>query len=366
MPKKICIVHDSFSHLGGAERVLLELITVFPDADVFIPIIKQEFKKNITKKGKGKLYVAPFNRLMIPDKLASFLKPLVYLYWKFLDLGQYDLVISSSHSFSAKSVRVPHGTPHLCYLHTPPRYLYEEFNEMTWIQKFPWKILLYPFFILARKLDYSDAQKPSILIANSKNVQKRVRRYYQRDSHVVYPPVSVPKKITTSKPKHYLCISRLVRQKGVELAIQTCNVLREKLIVVGTGAQLQELQKIAGPTISFVGFIPDKNMASYYKNTKALLYCSIDEDFGLVPVEAQAHGVPVIAYKSGGTLETILHKKTGLFFSSYTVSSLVKAIKKSQTINFSPTACRKNAAQFDRSVFRYKMQQLVHHYLEKS
>lgn len=366
MPKNICIIHDSFRYFGGAERVLFELIDLYPNADVFIPIIDKKYLAEIKKRTNGKLHTSILSSFSIPIRLLSALKPLVYIYWKMLDLKKYQLVLSSSHSFSSKSVRAAKNTKHICYLHTPPRYLYGEFNEMQWIKSAPWKYVLFPFVSLAKQLDFRDAQKIDRIIVNSKNVQKRVQRYYSRESTIIYPPVVVPKKIAKRSPKFFLCVSRLVQQKGIHLAIMACNKLREDLVIVGTGPEISKLQKIAGPTITFVGFIPDKEIAKYYQQTKALLYCSRDEDLGLVPIEAQAHGVPVIAYKSGGALETVLENKTGVFFTQFSVTSLVKAIKKFERSPISSAACRKHAQTFDRSIFRYKMRQHIQQVLENN
>ncbi|MDA1079492.1 MAG: glycosyltransferase [bacterium] len=366
MPKNICIIHDSFRYFGGAERVLLALVDLYPSADIFIPIIDKKFLVQIQKKSNGKLFTATFlNNLGVPVRQLSILKPFIYLYWKTLDLSKYQLVISSSHSFSAKSVRVSKKSKHVCYLHTPPRYLYAEFNEMVWLKKSPWKQLLYPMTTLARKLDFRDAQKIDSIIVNSKNVQKRVQRYYSRESTVIYPPVTIPKILEKRASKYFLCISRLVQQKGVDLAIAACNKLHVDLVIVGVGPELAKLQKLAGPTITFVGFVPDAKLAKYYKEATALLYCSKDEDLGLVPLEAQAHGVPVIAYKNGGVLETVLENKTGIFFSSFSVDSMVRAMRKFERSTFSSTTCREYVLTFDRKIFRYKMRQHINKLLEK-
>jgi glycosyltransferase involved in cell wall biosynthesis len=231
---------------------------------------------------------------------------------------------------------------------------------MQFINKDTVKILLSPLMSFLRKHDYQGAQRPSILISNSKNVQKRIRKYYKRKSIVIYPPVKLPKSEnkTTSK-NYYLFFSSLVKQKGAELAVKTFNSLKKPLVVVGTGPRKTYLKRLAKDNIKFKGFIPERDKGKIYAGAKALIYCSIEEDFGIIPVEAMAHGVPVIAYKSGGVSETVVDGKTGLLFNKYSIEDLQRAIAKFEGMKFSSSACRNQAMQFSEEIFSNKLRKLV-------
>ena len=365
--EKIAIIHDSFFHIGGAEQVLLTLVKMFPKADIYIPLLSRGGYREIKKhKAKGKINRSLLSYLPLPEKYSSFLKPFVFLYWKCIDLSRYDLVISSSHSFSSKSVITGPQTLHISYIHTPPRYLYDEYNEMQFMNKGIIKILIAPLMTYLRKLDYIDAQRPDILVANSKNVQKRIEKYYKRKSIVIYPPVKLPKSEnkTTSK-NYYLFFSSLVKQKGAELAVKTFNSLKKPLVVVGTGPRKTYLKKLAKDNIKFKGFIPERDKGKIYAGAKALVYCSIEEDFGMVPVEAMAHGVPVIAYKSGGVSETIVDGKTGLLFNKHSIEDLQRVIAKFEGMKFSSSACKNQAKQFSEKIFIKSLLNLIRENIDK-
>jgi hypothetical protein len=294
------------------------------------------------------------------------LKPILFWYWQSLQLQAYQLVISSSHSFSSKGVLTSPDTLHISYIHTPPRYLYTEFSETRILQQPFWRTVLQPLMGWLRQQDWLAAQRPDVLVANSQTVQQRIKKYYRRSSQVIYPPVEVtlpsaqtlsksqPEKSTQSRraPKklYYLCHSRLAKQKGIDLAILACNHLKAKLIVIGTGGEAERLRQLAGPTITFVGRVSDDQLGQYYARAKALLYCSLEEDFGMVTVEALAYGVPVIGHWSGGTRE-ILSSTTGVGFAKHTVAGLLAAIKKFETKKWSSGACQRRAKKFSTPQF---------------
>jgi len=352
---KVAIIHDVFIEFGGAERVLLALLKIYPDADVYTPLLSEKWLPLLKTKTRGRIISSDFNTIPFVHSASILLKPLLYLYWEQLDLSKYDLVISSSHSFSSKSVITGPKTLHVSYIHTPPRYLYTEYNETRVLKHPVLKILLSPLMSWLRIRDFVGAQRPDVLIANSKTVQARIKKYYRRDSVVIYPPVHIPKKIKTGKKEYYLCVSRLSKQKGIDLAVKTCTRHHLPLWVIGTGSQEEYLKSIAGPTVHFKGWIPDDKMSDVYAHTKALLYCSIDEDFGMVPVEAMAHGVPVIGYKSGATDETVIDNTTGILFNTYSVRSLANAISRFEKSKIIPSACIKRARLFSESKFSQKL-----------
>lgn len=350
---KTAIIHDVFVEFGGAERTLLALLEMYPSADVYCPLVAKRNAKMIKEKTIGNVYSFFLNRFSFSYRIASFFKPLIYLYWEQLDLSAYDLVISSSHSFSSKSVITGPRTRHVAYIYTPPRYLYTEYNEHEFLRREPWRTLVGPIFSWLRSLDYVGAQRPDILIAISKNIQDRIRKYYRRESVVVYPPVRIsinPIK-NWRNGEYYICVSRLAKQKGIKLIIDTCNRYSLPLLVVGVGEQMKSLKRLAGPTVRFLGHVSDAEMHTVYNRARALLYCSLDEDFGIVPVEANAHGLPVVAYASGGVLETIVSGKSGVFFDKYTPAGLFESIERLNNSDITSNECHRIATNFSQEHF---------------
>lgn len=351
---KVAIAHDHFLYLGGAERVLIALLAMYPQADVYLALAAQNNIALLKKHTAGNIITSPFNRPPLVRRFADWFKPFLYFWWESLDLSSYDLIISSSHSFSSKSIIAPTNVVHISYIHTPPRYLYDEYNETRWIRHPLARTLLKPIFSWMQRKDYAAAQRPNVLIANSKTVQERIKRYYNRDSIVIYPPVRIPQKtiLRERKLQYFLCVSRLVRQKGVDLAVRTCTKWNLPLVVVGTGPQEIYLRSLARPTVRFLGFVPDNKIAGVYRKAKALLYCARDEDFGIVPVEAMAHGVPVIAHNSGGIRETVIDGKTGTLFDEHNIDALVRAIQRFGGLRFLQKNLLVHARRFSRENFK--------------
>jgi glycosyltransferase involved in cell wall biosynthesis len=358
--KKIAIIHDVFIEKGGAERVLASLVSMFPDADVFIPLLSDENRSFLEKRTKGKIYSSFFNHIPFIHSASIILKPFLYWYWETLDLAGYDLVISSSHSFSSKGVITSSEKLHVSYIHTPPRYLYAEFNEARILENKFFKYLLTPLLSWMRQKDFIAAQRPDILIANSIEVQKRIKKYYRRDSKVIYPPVSAfsSLKIKNNKKEYYVCFSRLAKQKGMDLIIKSFNKMGKKLVVVGEGSEKKYLQSIANKNITFLGYLSDKKLSRVFSKAKGLVYASIEEDFGMVPVESLSMGVPVIAFYSGGVKE-VVNNKTGVFFKERTTHDVVSAIKKFEKKTFLKKDCVKRAANFSESKFKKSILKVI-------
>lgn len=349
--KRVAIIQDSLTHVGGAEKVFLLFLSMYPEADIYIGISNNKLSNLMKKKIRGAFFTSLLTKFDFSERWLSYFKPLIYMYWKTLKLSNYDLVITSSHSFSSKSVRVPKKCFHVSFIHTPPRYLYEERNELLWIKKFPWSILLFIPLQLIRWLDYIDAQKPHVLVAPSNTVQSRIKKYYDRDSIVVHPPCSFPKNYIKKEGEYFLTVSRLVKQKGTELAIKACIILREKLIVIGKGPEESFLRRISNKFIFFKGFASNTELALYYQRAKALIYCSHEEDFGMVPIEALAHGVPVLAFGSGGVSETVINGKNGFLFREYSVDDLIEIIKSFSKTKINPAVCQKSVRDFTKEKF---------------
>lgn len=357
--KKVAIIHDVFIENGGAERVLLSIISMFPEADIFVPLLSDDNKKLIEKETSGKVFSSFFNHIPLIHSASILLKPFLYLYWELLDLSGYDLVITSSHSFSSKGVITSADALHISYIHTPPRYLYAEFNETQILKNKFFRVLLTPLLSWLRQKDFVAAQRPDVLVANSKEIQRRIKKYYRRDSRLVYPPVQkFVAKNTKSKKEYYVCFSRLAKQKGMDLIIKTFNKTKKKLVVIGRGSQREYLESIAGSNIRFLGYVEDKNLAKVFLKAKALVYGSIEEDFGIVPVESLGMGVPVIAFYSGGVKE-IVTNRTGVFFKERTEQSLLEALRKFEKKKFLKKDCKNRAALFSEKKFKAKLLKVI-------
>lgn len=354
---KTAIVHDALLEDGGSERVLLALSKILPKADIYTSLVKTE---NLTYKKLKKRIKRLWSSNPLLTYRASYLKPFINLYWESLNLSNYDLVISSSHSFSSKSIVTGPGTIHICYCHTPPKFLYPELAETDTNKQtsLPIKKVV---FSLMRNYDFVAAQRPNFFIANSKTVQRRINKYYRRDSRLIYPPVSVPKTPPSREgiKDYYICISRLMKTKGADLAIDAFNTLGKKLIILGEGNELKRLRKKAGSTVKLRGYVNEKAKNQFLKQTKALIFPSIDEDFGIVPVEAMARGVPVIAFYSGGPRETIVEGKTGVFFREHTPEALVDTVRSFETMNFDPHTCYQQAKKFSNKKFEREINRFI-------
>lgn len=343
-PLKIALVHDYLREYGGAERVLEALHKIFPQAPVYTAFTDAEaLGKNWQAFTSWDIRESKLITLPLYKKLFSPMR--IFAKWAFeqLDLSNYDLVISSSNAYFAKAAKVPNGI-HYCYCHTPPRVLYGYSAKSNWqanpLTRFAGNFLNH----FVRQMDFKAAQNPDFFIANSNETAIRIKKFYKRTSVVINPPIKIYDSAKTffaqlskkeladfTKQKnnsYYLYVNRLALAKHPELAIQAANQLGIKLKVVGDGAMLKDLQKMASGTIEFLGAVDDKQLAELYKNARALIYPVEDEDFGMVPIEAMAFGTPVIAHYSGGPKETIKENETGLFFRNLTVGSLTEAIKK--------------------------------------
>ena len=357
---KIAIVHDVLTEYGGSERVLESLIALYPSHDYYTFFFNTA-DAQLQQKFQSLAWQTSFlQRGQFLAKLRqyfSIFKPLAWWYFARLNLSSYDLVISSTHSFNAKAVRTRPTAQHVSYIHTPPRFLYglaHELNHLT--QNLFVQLLLRPL----RWLDQSFAQRPTTLVVNSAEVQRRVLMYYQRQSTIIYPPVTVPEIKQSRKVKKYFVIhSRLVKQKNIEFLILAANQLKLPVKVIGDGYLRAHLQQIAGSTIEFLGFITDHDIHKVYQSAHALLYAAEGEDFGIVPVEAQALGVPVVAYRSGGVRETVRQGVTGYFFDTLTVTALSAALHMLQTKPIAQSACIRQARQFRPERFASQLRRVI-------
>lgn len=360
---KIALVHDYLRDYGGAERVVEALHEIFPDAPVYVAF-KDEKALGIQagKFHSWEIHQSWLTKIPFYRKLFSPLRLFAPQYFRSFDLSGYDLVISSNNAYFSKAVRVPNGV-HICYCHTPPRSLYG-YTTMTDWQKNP-LIRLGGTLInhYLRVVDVRVTQEVDYFIANSQTTRARIKKFYRRDAEVIYPPVDVPDQLPKETEKnYYLYVGRIAKSKHVDLAIQACTLLGLSLKVAGTGCGLDYLRSLAGPTVELLGEVPDSQLRDLYKDAKALIFPAEDEDFGMVPVEAMGYGVPVIAHRSGGPLESIQEGKTGVFFDEFTVDSLVQAIEKFQNSKFDRQAIHQHARKFSKEEFQKKIKEFIKKY----
>lgn len=358
---KVALVHDWLTNLGGAERVVDALHTTYPDAPIFTSVYDSE---GITLFKDAKVITSYLQRWPLAKKKHQLYPTLRRYSFESFDFSSYDVVISSS-SAEAKGIVTPTETTHICYMHTPTRYYWSGYEDYL---KDPGFGILNPIVRLAlsrminklRYYDYAAAQRADIIIANSHTVARRIKKYYNRDAQVIYPPVDTAR-FASKKPRdkgYYLVVSRLIPYKKIDLAIKACNEMNKVLVVVGTGSELGKLRAMAGENVAFVESASDEIVTRYVKNCTAFLFPGF-EDFGITPVEAMAAGKPVIAFGEGGASETVVDGKTGVLFAEQTVEALKQAITKFEKIRFSSQEIAKHAQKFSIKNFQDSIQKVV-------
>lgn len=358
---QVALVHDYLTRLGGAERVLAALAELFPKAPIYTFLYDEEKTGSIFPKEKivtSSLQRLPAFMRKNPKYLLPFL-PRIIEEW---DFSQFDLVISSSSAF-AHGIVTPEKTRHICYFHSPMRFAWDWTHEYIEEQRVGpiKKIAIAHLLKKIRMWDQTAADRPDFAIANSKNVQRRIKKYYRRDSTVIYPPVDVERfKISRSSEDFFLIVSTLTPYKRIDLAVQLFNKISRKLVIIGDGPQRKYLQNIAGDDIDFLGFKDDKTVAEYLGNCRALIFPG-EEDFGIMPIEAMACGKPVLGYGHGGLTESVIPGVTGEFFNEPTVASLEDGLARLilNEKNYDPRACRKQALQFEKEKFINNIKQTL-------
>lgn len=351
---KVAIVYDRVNKWGGAERVLLALHEIFPKAPLYTSVY--DSKKASWAKVFPEVRTSFLQKFPFTKNNHEFLA--IFMPWAFrsFNLKDFDVVVSVT-SESAKGVKVGPNQLHICYCLTPTRYLWSHYDEYF---KSPiFKKISKPIVKYLRKWDKKAARNPDVVVAISREVKKRIQKYYKRDSIVIHPPININKnKFVSKRKRYYLVVSRLVGYKKVDLAIAALNTLGYPLVVIGTGRQKRKLKMGAGDNVKFIGEVSEKKLAGYYKSAKALIMPQ-EEDFGIVAVEAQSYGVPVIAYRGGGALDTVVHGKTGILFKKQSVASLVLAIKKFERTTFKYEALTANAKKFAKKKFQKEFFELT-------
>lgn len=355
---KVALVYDRVNKIGGAERVLEILHQIWPEAPLFTAVY---YPNTAPWARKFKVISSFLNHFPLAKKRHEAYPYLMPLAFESFSFDEYDVVISIT-SEAAKGILTKPKTLHICYCLTPTRYLWSGYPD--YFKNRAFRLLTKPIVAYLRSWDKIADQRPDVFLATCENVKKRIKKYYGRDSEVIYPPVDVGKFVPNhqssiiSHKSYFLLVSRLVAYKKVDLAIETFNQLGLPLKIVGVGRQMRKLKRMAKKNIEFLGQLTDKELLGYYQRCQAVIFPQ-EEDFGLVPLEAQACGRPVIAYSKGGALETVIEGRTGLFFASQTPGALIKTIKKFKASQFKPQTCRQNAEKFSQERFEKEFKDFV-------
>ncbi|HZV74153.1 MAG TPA: glycosyltransferase [Conexibacter sp.] len=354
---RVAVVHDWLTIPGGSEDVVMELLELFPQAELFTSVYDPApWPPQITERPVHASYL---NRIPGATRNYPKLLPLMNRAFEAFDLSGFDLVLSSSHA-NAKNVHTPPGTLHVCYCHTPMRYAWEpEFLAGEEIGRTT-RMLLPPLLGRLRRNDLAGAVRPDAFVANSAHVAARIRRCYGREAVVVHPPVDVGHYLTLQRAPQdwYLVFGRVVPYKRVDLALAGAAQAGRTVKVAGAGRALDAVRAGAGPSAELLGRVSDAARDALLGGARALLFPG-EEDFGIVPVEAQAAGVPVIAYGVGGARESVLDGRTGVLFAEQSAASLAGAIRRFETLGLDPQAPRENARRFGRERFRAEMAAVI-------
>ena len=343
---RVALVYDRLNKLGGAERLLLAFHELFPQADWYTSLWDPKlapFSRN------WMVHTSWLNKLPYLRTRHEWLPWLMPFVFEAFEFSSYDLVISIG-SAEAKGIITKPGTIHLAYCLTPTRYLYSHQSEYL-------SNSLYRFIArYLRNWDLVAATRPDEMIAISTQVKKRIKKYYKRDSTIIFPPVDTTRFAKSNlklndynlPPQYFLVVSRLVPYKRIEILVRAANLTKKNLVVIGQGSEFAHLHKLAGPTVKLLGFVRDSDLPAYYQNCLAYLQAN-EEDFGISICEAQSCGRPVIAYGKGGALDIVIPGTTGILLPDNKVATFAKAMVEFDTMSFEPAACQQNASRFDQT-----------------
>ena len=362
--KNIAIVHEWLVVYAGSERVTSFLAKIFPASEIYcsVDFLNPEDKNQYF----GDLKITPTFLQKIPfsKKIHKFFLPIYPKAVKKIDTSLHEVIISSSHAF-AHHVKTNNNQVHICYCHTPMRYIWDMHDLYISANKL--KIPFIKFFVkyLAehlRRKDFESAKSVNYFIANSKHIKNKIEKFYNRKAIVIYPPVDVEKfEVEDKKKDYYYCSSRFVSYKKIEIIVEAFKRMPDKkLIISGEGKHRKKILKGLTPNIVAKSFLPFDEYHSYLRNARAFVFAA-EEDFGITLVEAQACGTPIIAYGKGGATETVIDGKTGVFFDEQSPESLINAVNNFEKLNgaFKPREIRKNAERFDQNRFSAEMKEFV-------
>jgi glycosyltransferase involved in cell wall biosynthesis len=354
---RVAVAHEWLTIPGGSEKVVCAILELLGHSELFTSIYDPTpWPEVITRRV---VHPSPLNRLPAARRHYTYLLPLMDLAFRSFDLSGFDLIISSNHA-SAKSVRTPLGALHVCYCHTPMRYAWDpRFLEREELGRLTRRLLPLGTAWL-RHIDRKRSAGPDVYVANSRYVAERIRQAYGRESHVIHPPVDATRmlKIERDPGDAYLVFGRLVPYKRADIAIRACERLGRRLIVAGGGRDLDRLKRLSSAGTEFLGHVSDEELPALFSHARALLFPGL-EDFGIVPVEAQAAGVPVIAYGVGGVRDSVRDGRTGVLYEDGSVDGLCAAIERFESLELDDRELRANALRFTPERFALSFGQLL-------
>lgn len=360
-PPHIAIVHEWLTAMRGGERCVEALCQLYPGATLFTLLHLPGSVSPVIERMP--IHTSFIQHLPFSSSRYRHYLPLFPAAIRSLDLRAFDLVITSHHCV-AKGVRVRQGALHVCYCHTPMRYLWDQYDEYFGrgragvLTRAAMRVAAGPL----RRWDVKTAAAPDALVANSEHVRRRIRQLWRREADVIHPPVDTAMFTPSTRDGGYfLVVGAFVPYKRIDLAIDACAASGEKLVVVGDGPDARRLKRGAGPGITFAGRVSDAELCDLYAGCRGLLFPG-EEDFGIAPLEAMASGKPVVAFARGGALETVIDsggEGTGVLFNEQTTTALSAAIRRCRETTFDPALLRARAMQFDRAVYKRRMMEYI-------
>lgn len=356
---KVAIVHDWLVSYAGSERVVYEICHMYPDAPIYTSVYDEKAVGRYFPKERVRTTF--LQKIPISRRYYKILLPLMPVAFENLDLTEYDLVISSSHACS-KGVITRSDAVHICYCHTPIRYVWSHYHEYLETVRFRVTRLIATLVLhRLRQWDFAAAQRVDHFIANSNVVRERIKKYYGRDSALIHPPVSLspgPSSTEYEYDDYFLSVGRLVSYKRVDLAVKACTQLGERLIVVGDGPERQRLESMAGPTVEFRRTVTEQEKVDLLGAARGLLFCG-EEDFGIVLVEALEVGTPVIGYANGGILDIVTPGISGVLFNEQTIAGVIEGIREFQKQEFDRESIKERTTQFSRVEFQHRWREVL-------
>jgi glycosyltransferase involved in cell wall biosynthesis len=355
---RVALVHDWLNQIGGAESVLETLVRLFPSAPVFTSIYAPGLMPPAYRTWDIRTTFMQHLPGVVTRHQAYL--PLYPLAFARMDLSGYDLVLSNKSGF-CHGVRPSDGAIHICYCLTPTRFLWQYDSYRGREDLSPAVVLvLRPVLAVLRKWDFAAAQRVHYFIAISTEIRERIRRFYRRESTIIFPPVDVTRFVPGRNPPgdYFLTGGRLIPYKRIDLAVQACSQLGYKLLIYGQGRDRPALERLAGPNVTLVGRVSADELLRLYQGARAFIFPG-NEDFGIAPVEAQAVGRPVIAFAGGGAMDTVLPGQTGEFFREQSVESLAAVLSDFDPTSYDPAACRANAERFGTGRFVRELEEFI-------
>lgn len=354
---KVALVHDWMNQIGGAEDVLEALVSLYPDAPVYTSMYAPD--KMPPHWQNWDIRTTFLDRMPLIYRKQQLYFPLYPMAFEQHDFRGYDVVISNKSGFCHGIITGPE-TLHICYCLTPTRYVwrYHQYAEQEGLGKLA-RGVLPPFLSWLRVWDRLAADRVDHFIAISQEVRRRIAKVYRREAAIIYPPVDVNRFAPTSKIEdYYLLVGRLVPYRRIDLLIEAFNKMPRPLLIAGSGRDRERLEALAGPTVRFLGYVPDADLPDLYARCRAFVFPG-EEDFGIAPIQAMAAGRPVIAYAAGGVLDSVIPGQTGALFAEQSVDGIIHAVETFDEVKVDTAVIRRHAEQFDISVFKNKMQTFV-------